>query len=389
MYSLFNVSFSLFQLIVISCLFIAFVVQLIYYTCCYSKLLTYWNSIKKGKITFNTTLPPVSVIICAKNEANNLQKFLPSILEQNYPSFEVIVVNDGSTDDSEDILMVLKHTYPHLHTTFVPQAAKYIDSKKIALVLGIKAAKNEILLFTDADCHTISKDWIEKIVRNFDDNTEIVLGYGAYRKTKGFVNHLIGYDTLFIAIQYLSFALAKKTYMGVGRNMAYKKSLFYKNKGFASHLNIQSGDDDLFISEASSKTNTKIEIHPNSITVSEPNTSLKRWFNQKQRHISTSKYYKWRSKFILGTEVFSRGLFYISTIALMLALPSHTTYIVVGSFIFVRYIAQITIINYAATILGERKYISSIPLFDILLPLFNLYVWCRSLIHRKQHYKWK
>ena len=177
--------------------------------------------------------------------------------------------------------------------------------------------------------------------------------------------------------------------MGVGRNMAYKKSLFYKNKGFASHLNIQSGDDDLFISEASSKTNTKIEIHPNSITVSEPNTSLKRWFNQKQRHISTSKYYKWRSKFILGTEVFSRGLFYISTIALMLALPSHTTYIVVGSFIFVRYIAQITIINYAATILGERKYISSIPLFDILLPLFNLYVWCRSLIHRKQHYKWK
>jgi glycosyltransferase involved in cell wall biosynthesis len=389
MYSLFNISFSLVQLIIIGCLLLAFVVQLFYYTGYYTKLLLYWNKTKKGKISFNTAFPSVSVIICAKNEAANLGKFLPSVLEQNYPSFEVIVVNDGSTDDSDDVLIVLKQKYPHLHTTFVPQAAKYIDSKKIALVLGIKAAQHEVLLFTDADCVPKSTDWIEKMIRNFDDETEIVLGYGSYRKEKGFLNHLIGYDTLFIAIQYLSFALAKKTYMGVGRNMAYKKSLFYRNKGFASHLNIQSGDDDLFICEASNKTNTKIEIHPNSITVSEPNKTLKGWLNQKQRHISTSKYYNWTSKLILGAEVLSRGLFYASLIALIVVMPHPITYIVAGSVFSVRYILQLIIINLTASHLVERKYISSIPLFDMLLPLFNLYLWCRSLIYRKQRYKWK
>lgn len=214
MYSSFYLSLSAIQIIVIGILLITFVVQLLYYLGCYTKVLVYKNKIKKDKIPFNTTQPAVSVIVCAKNESENLAKLLPSVLEQVYPSYEVIVINDGSTDESEDLLVILKQKYPHLRTSFVPQAAKYIDSKKIAVVLGIKAAKNDILLFTDADCMPKRPDWIEKMVRNFDDSTEIVLGYGAYRQEKGFLNHLIGYDTLFIAVQYLNFALAKKNLYG-------------------------------------------------------------------------------------------------------------------------------------------------------------------------------
>lgn len=390
MYSSFYLSLSAIQIIVIGILLITFVVQLLYYLGCYTKVLVYKNKIKKDKIPFNTTQPAVSVIVCAKNESENLAKLLPSVLEQVYPSYEVIVINDGSTDESEDLLVILKQKYPHLRTSFVPQAAKYIDSKKIAVVLGIKAAKNDILLFTDADCMPKRPDWIEKMVRNFDDSTEIVLGYGAYRQEKGFLNHLIGYDTLFIAVQYLNFALAKKTYMGVGRNMAYRKTLFYKNKGFASHLNIQSGDDDLFINEAASTTNTKIEINPNSITISEPHSTFSGWLNQKQRHISTSKYYKLSRKAILGTELITRGLFYTSLLTLFIILPQNTVFLItLGSLFLIRYGIQLFIINSIAHTLGERKYYSTIFIFDILLPLLNLYLWIRSGLHKKDRYKWK
>ncbi len=389
MYSFIDYSFSITQLIIMAILLLAVIIQLSVYIFIYAKLITYKKKIKKGKIQFNTEFPSVSVVVCAKNESENLSNLLPSILEQDYPSFEVIVINDGSNDESEDVLVVLKTKYPQLKTTFVPQAAKYIDSKKMAVVLGIKAAKNDILLFTDADCEPKSNKWIEKMVRNFDGNTEIVLGYGAYREKKGLLNYLIGYDTLFIAIQYLSWTLAKVPYMGVGRNMAYKKSLFYKTNGFASHLHLQSGDDDLFINEAANSNNTKIEIDPESVTQSEPENHFKTWLNQKQRHLSTSSYYKWKGKLAIGIEIFSRGLFYASIIALCVLIQDYHTYIILGSIFLIRFIIQAVIINYAASTFKNRTYYSSILLFDIILPLLSLFLFARNILRKKQRYKWK
>ncbi len=207
----------------------------------------------KGNIHFQTAQPPVSVIICAKNESKNLSDFLPSILTQDYPNYEVIVVNDGSTDESEIVLANLERTYKHLYHTYIPENVKVMSPKKLALTVGIKAAKYDYLLFTDADCQTVSDKWIANMMRNFSPETDFVLGYGAYEQKPGFLSHLVSYDTFFILLQYMGFAYRGKTYMGVGRNMAYRKQLFFDRKGFASILHLQSGDDDLFINKAATK----------------------------------------------------------------------------------------------------------------------------------------
>ena len=191
---------------------------------------------------------PVSVIICAKNEDHNLPEFLPLILSQDYPDFEVVVVDDCSSDNTPDVLREFEKKYKHLKVITVKEDKKHHHGKKFAVMVGIKGAKNEHLLFTDGDCKPVDNQWIKKMMRSFTSpNTEIVLGYSKYEKLPGFLNKLIRFDTFHIALQYLSFAKAGSPYMGVGRNLAYKKSLFFKHKGFATHYHIESGDDDLFI----------------------------------------------------------------------------------------------------------------------------------------------
>ena len=307
-------TFSTAELICLAVLFLSVLVQLYYYLRFYTAIFRHKRRIKKGKIQLLDTLPEVSVIICARNEEENLRKHLPSVLKQDYPKYEVIVINDRSYDESETVLELLKKEYPHLKTSFIPMDAKFIDSKKIAVTLGIKAAQNDILVFTDADCEPVSNKWLEGVVRSFSTDKQIVLGYGAYNKNKSFANFTQVFDTLFIGIQYLNYAIAGYPYMGVGRNMAYRKSFFENSKGFSKHLDIQSGDDDLFINDFAKGNNTAVCISPNSITISEEKKTFSAFLAQKERHLSTSSRYKFSSKFILGTELGSRFLFYLSIV---------------------------------------------------------------------------
>jgi len=331
------------------------------------------TKIKNNKVSFLSEQPPVSVIICSKDEAENLQKFLPLILEQEYPEFEVIVINDGSTDQTHDLLKDLSVDYPNLKSTFIPVGANNISTKKLGLTLGIKASKYDLLLFTDADCMPEDKTWIARMMRNFTRETDFVLGYGAYLEKKGFLNRLITYDTLFIALQYLGMAAAKKPYMGVGRNLAYRKETFYAQKGFASTLGLSSGDDDLMVNKASTPWNTRVEIAPDSITWSEPNSTFKGWLFQKARHLSVSSYYKSSSKFRLFFEPFTRGLFYLLVI-LSLVFGNWIIQIATGILFLARLIVQLLIVNSSAKYFGGRKYILTLPLLDIYLPLVSLYL---------------
>ncbi len=261
--------------------------------------------------------PPVSVIICAHNEAVNLKNNLPSLLKQDYPDYEIVVVNDCSDDNTEEILDNFSRNYNKLKITKIKKDPKFTHGKKLALTIGIKAAKNEILLLTDADCKPASKYWIKYMIRNFDQDTDIVLGIGLYKKQKGLLNLLTRFETAFIAMQYIGFARSGKPYMGVGRNLAYRKEVFFKNRGFASHLNLESGDDDLFINEVSNAENTKTEIHPESFTFSRPEEKFTDWFRQKKRHLTTGKFYQQSVKRILGLEYLSRMLLIMSFIILL------------------------------------------------------------------------
>jgi cellulose synthase/poly-beta-1,6-N-acetylglucosamine synthase-like glycosyltransferase len=366
-------SFSLIELITFGLLLLAFIYQLYFYLRYLNGVLRLRTRIKKDKVYFLTEQPPVSVIICAKDESDNLRKFLPFVLQQEYPNFEVIVINDGSTDESDILLNDLSVEYPNFRTTFVPVGANNLSTKKLGLTLGIKAAKNDWLLFTDADCMPEDKFWIARMARNFNPETEFVLGYGAYFNKKGFLNRLITYDTLFIALQYMGMAAAHKPYMGVGRNMAYRKDTFFAQKGFASTLHLSSGDDDLMVNKASTSINTRVEISSDSITWSEPNQTYKGWFYQKKRHLSVSAYYKSSSKFRLSLEPMTRGLFYLAFIA-ALVFGGLIVQIAAGVLFLARLIVQFCVINGSSKHFGERKYILTLPIFDIYLPLVSLYI---------------
>ena len=389
MIEIYGFPFSLIELIAFGILCLAFFYQLYFYLRYVNGVLRLRSKTIKNKISFLTEQPPVSVIICAKDEAENLRQFLPFVLQQEYPDFEVIVINDGSTDETQSLLNDLCVEYQNLRTTFVPVGANNLSTKKLGLTLGIKAAKNELLLFTDADCMPEDNTWIARMSRNFTPETDFILGYGAYLNKKGFLNRLITYDTLFIALQYMGMAIARKPYMGVGRNMAYRKETFFAHKGFASTLNLISGDDDLLVNKASNSKNTKVEIAPDSITWSEPNKTFSGWFYQKERHLSVSSYYKASSKFRLALEPMTRGLFYLALI--LSVVVGNLIILIATAVLFVtRLIIQMVIINKSSNHFGERKYIFLLPVFDIFLPLVSLYILTFGRItSRGKSVRWK
>jgi len=389
MIEIYGFPFSLIELIAFGILCLAFFYQLYFYLRYVNGVLRLRSKTIKNKISFLTEQPPVSVIICAKDEAENLRQFLPFVLQQEYPDFEVIVINDGSTDETQSLLNDLCVEYQNLRTTFVPVGANNLSTKKLGLTLGIKAAKNELLLFTDADCMPEDNTWIARMSRNFTPETDFILGYGAYLNKKGFLNRLITYDTLFIALQYMGMAIARKPYMGVGRNMAYRKETFFAHKGFASTLNLISGDDDLLVNKASNSKNTKVEIAPDSITWSEPNKTFSGWFYQKERHLSVSSYYKASSKFRLTLEPMTRGLFYLALI--LSVIVGNLIILIATAVLFVtRLIIQMVIINKSSNHFGERKYIFLLPVFDIFLPLVSMYILTIGRItSRGKSVRWK
>ncbi len=300
------------HLILLAVLALCMLVSWYFYLVVYTKLAFYKSNISKA----TTAKPPVSIIICARNEAQNLQKFLPQILEQDYPSFEVVLVNDCSLDDTEDTLKILTAQYPHLSVVTIENNDKYQHGKKFALTLGIKAAKYEWLLLTDADCQPASNQWISTFATHFTDDKDIVLGFSPYFHNGGMLSTFIQYDTFLTALNYISFALARMPYMGVGRNMAYRKELFFKVKGFAQHMHIKPGDDDLFINQTATATNTAVNISPESFMFSIPKETFKEWIDQKIRHLSVGKFYKSKFKNIFAIQYITRLLLYISIVAL-------------------------------------------------------------------------
>lgn len=322
------------------------VLQIFYYSFFFSRVAFYRRKIKE-----QSQQHPVSVIVCARDEDENLARNLPGVLVQNYPSTsEVIVVNDNSVDDSKYILQELKKTFKSLNIVELTQEAKLISGKKYPLSVGIKEAKYEVLLLTDADCVPSSEFWIQKMQNGYDENIEVVLGYGAYHRRKGLLNKLIRFEAFHTALQYLSYALAGIPYMGVGRNLSYKKSLFMNNKGFSSINHIPSGDDDLFINKVATKKNTAVIIDPDALTRSIPKTTWGGWLRQKARHYTTAKYYKTKHKFLLGLYFSSQFIFYPLFVASLLFYDWQLTLGLFG----IRFLLQAIIFYMSMKKMGEK-----------------------------------
>lgn len=258
---------------------------------------------------------PVSVIICAHNEAVNIRQYLPKVLAQKYPEFEVLVVNDNSTDETEEELKVLSQKCPNLRVVEF-SGEKVSKGKKEALLFGIENAQHEHLVFADADCIPSSPFWLECMASQFSKK-EIVLGVSPYIFKNNLAGWLTRWETFLTSLQYLSFAKAGMTYMGVGRNLAYSKDVYESSSKMKDHLHIPSGDDDLLISEVACAKNVGLVVKPEAFTYSEAPQTLKEWWRQKRRHLSTSYHYKPKQAFFLGAFGLAQLLFYLLTLPLV------------------------------------------------------------------------
>jgi glycosyltransferase involved in cell wall biosynthesis len=301
---------------------------------------------------------------------------LPELLTQDYPTFQVIVINACSTDETETLLMELQKEYPHLYHSFTPEGGRFISNKKLAITLGIKAAKYDWLVFTEAHCQPTSKQWLRLLARNFTPQTDIVLGYSGYQYKKGWMQKKIAFDALFTAMRYLGSAIRKHPYMGLGSNMAYRKTLFYEQKGFSDQLNLLCGDDDLFINRAATTKNTRVETDANAVMQRIPLSHAKTWRENKTNSKVSARKFTGFQPYLWGMETCSRLLFYL-TVGCGIALSIINLHWIVGCAVFclwlIRFAVQTYTINKTASALGEqRRYYLLLPVFDILQAMQSL-----------------
>lgn len=350
------------------------IIQVLYYLILYNRPYAYEK--KREKIeSLKVERPSVSVIIVAENESENLASNLPFILEQDYSNYEVVVVNMGSTDETDTTLKLLGNKYPHLYHTYLPDGLEGVNDKKLALTLGIKAAKNDILLFTEPYCKPVSDKWIESFAQRFDDGKDIVLGFCKMNITKKFSGRkYVLYDNLFFGLKYLSMAILKRPFMGVGRNLAYKRDLFFEEKGFSSVLAYEYGDDDIYINRISKDRDVGVVLSPESMTEGNIVNSYRVWRNLRRKYLRSRKYYKGSTNFIFAIESLSAILFYIVFAgAVYIGITQANYELLVLSFLLfiLRFIMLLFFINRYNRKLGIGRYGFNIIGFDIRLSVFS------------------
>lgn len=327
---------------------------------------------------------PVSVVVAAHNEQANLMELLPLLLDQEYPEFEIILVNDRSEDDTEFYIYELERQFQNFRVVTVKKTPDYLNPKKYALALGIRAARYEHVLLTDADCRPCSPNWIKKMQSGYKNGVGVVLGYSPYAQSAGFLNHLVRYETLLTGIQYLSHANKGKAYMGVGRNLSYTKECFFKNKGFASHIKTIGGDDDLFVRDAANNSNIGIVIDREGQTVSVPKKTFQEWVIQKRRHMSVGRRYNASDRRRIGIFVASNILFYVISIA-VLVLSSHLA--ILGALVGVRYLSVFPVYVLVARRLEESISLLLLPLLDVVYFSNYMFLGISVILYKK--FRWK
>lgn len=367
-----------------------FLIQVIYYASLYLRIPRRRKAVEQGDIAFQTDCPPLSVILYAREACEELKRNLPALLAQDYPTFEVIVITDGADDGTVDYLNQLQSQCPYLYHSFIPDSSRYISHKKLGLTLGIKASKYDWLVMTDPDCAPASDQWLRLLARNFTAGTDVVLGYSGYEQGKGWLPKRIAYDNLFQAMRYLGFALGGHPYLGIGKNLAYHKEIFYQNKGFSEHLNLLRGDDDLFVNRVATRDNTRVETDIKSVTRRLPGIRAKDWREEKIGRASTARLYQGWQRYAAGWETTTRLLFYAAWTSTLVTgiLQRHWLVASLALVLFLlRLVLQMQVVNKNAQALGDpRRYYASLPVFDILQPLQSLRWKVYCMLRRKSEF---
>src|SRR6185295_1046572 len=284
----------------------------------------------RRKETISGETPPVSIIVCAHDEEQNLRELIPLLLQQDYPQMEIIVVEDRCNDGTYDFLLEATQHDQRLKMVRVRHLPDHINGKKYALTLGIKAATFEWVLLTDADCRPEGNQWVRTMGAHFQSEKEIVIGYSPFVKAGGYLNSFIRFESLLTSIQFIGSALLGRPYMGVGRNLAYRKKLFIDNKGFNNFLSVTGGDDDLFVNQHATSTNTAVNISKGSLVWSLPKRTWREFGVQKLRHLSAGKKYQISDKLRLGLFSITWILSWLFVVPVLIVLPAMQSLVWVG-----------------------------------------------------------
>lgn len=375
---------------IIIVLLVSFVVQTLFYFLIYKKPYSYEQQRTKNiqSEDAETNFPPISVIIASRNESENLEKNLPLILGQDYPDFEVVVVNSGSTDETDTVLKRLQNQHPHLYHTYIPSGAEQFNEKKLALTVGIKASKNNHLVLTEAYCNPVSNTWLKEYAREFASGKQVVLGFCRLNIPKNVaMRRFMLYDNLIHSLKYLSLAILKKPFMGIGRNLGFTQELFFQHKGYSSILNMDGGDDDLLINKIATPQNTATLLSPTSFTETDVVESFGIWRSLKSKYLYTKKFYRGRGASLFGWETFSKYLFYIGTASSITFGILYQKYLLIGlpALLFIiRYAYQWVIINRNSTLLQSGSYHLLLLFFDLFQP-FNNFRFKRYITKRNKY----
>ncbi|MDR2791661.1 MAG: glycosyltransferase [Tannerellaceae bacterium] len=368
-----------------------FVVQSGYWLLMYARPLRkpYRKTPKGQKEKAHT--PPVSVVLYAGHDTEKLQDQLLALLGQDYPCYEVVVVTDNASDESEGALKILEKTHANFYHTYIPEGAKYVSRKKLALTIGIKAAKHDILLFTEAHCLPVSKKWIASFSQAYLPETEIVQGLCAYRYTEGFMHRFIAYDNLLDGMQCLSATLARHPFTGSGRNLSYRKSLFFNKKGYYQSLALHDGDDDLFVNESATPRNTRIVYSPESVTEMPPVQQFEQWMEGKFAHAVTRRRYKGGMPLLFRMETLSYFLFFGLGIATIIAgvTDEWGLSIAAGVLILVRHIVKAVILHKASALFHQKPVTAWLFVLEFIHPLCEAYIYVRQLFRHKREYTFR
>ena len=354
---------------------ISLIIQLFYHWGIFSKVAFYK---KNRRPKLDEELEPVSVVLCARDAYEYLTELIPVLINQDYPDFEIVVVNDRSDDETEEYLKDLERMEPRVKPVQLKQHLNFFNGKKFPLSMGIKSAKNDLIVFTDCNCMPVNDQWLRSIVNCYNNRTEIVIGYSPYIQKRSSLNRIIRFDALQNGLLYLSAALNHHPYMGVGKNLSYRKELFYRNKGFISHYTTTVGEDDLFISQVATKKNTEVLIDAENTILTTPTNNFKLWMRQKSSRYSTVSKYSTSARLSLSLFYISQFLFYVSFIALLFLPPAFNIvngaafYIPILAFFFLlRFGTQLFIYQKASKRLGEKGLLPGLLFYDFLFAFLS------------------
>jgi glycosyltransferase involved in cell wall biosynthesis len=366
---------------------LSFIILIVFGVCLIIQLLYHWGLFSKVAFYKRNACPkldeelePVSVVLCARDAYEHLTELIPALLRQDYPDFEIVVVNDCSDDETEEYLKDLERNETKVKPVQLKQHLNFFNGKKFPLSMGIKSAQHDLIVLTDCNCMPVNEQWLRSVVNRYNSRTEIVIGYSPYVQKKSTLNRLMRFDAMQNGLLYLSAALNRHAYMGIGKNLSYRKELFYRNQGFISHYTTTVGEDDLFINQVATKKNTEVLIDAENAILTTPTNSFKLWMRQKSSRYSTVPKYNGRARLMLSLFYVSQFMFYVSFIAL-LALCANPAFSITNGAVFyipilvffflLRFGTQLFIYHKASKRLGEKGLLPGLILYDFLFAFLS------------------